>query len=99
MNIGSGWTKLNAEGKTIISIQVDETFKEIFPQLKNVRFGLRQLIHTEQTSENSPHWTVYAYVPETNNAKRVDEANKEITAEAQKTAERSESSYEQLSQL
>lgn len=82
-NIGSGWTQTSATGKTIISIQIDEVFREMFPQLKNLRFGLSQIVQSERESDKSPHWKVYAYVPDAkNNTKKVEEANQAITADA-----------------
>jgi hypothetical protein len=101
--IGSGWTGVNTNGKTIISIQIDEVLKEMIPQLKNVKFGLTQMLQSERTSEKSPHWKVYAYVPQqNNNAEKAEEANKAITAEAQQNAETfeyDEYAYESTSQL
>lgn len=101
--IGSGWTGVSANGKTIISIQIDDVLKEMIPQLKNLRFGLTQIVQSERTSEKSPHWKVYAYVPQqNNNAEKAEEANKAITAEAQQNAEAyefDEYAYESTSQL
>ena len=100
--IGSGWTKCSQDGKTIISIQVDEVLKEMIPQLKNLRFGLSQIVQSERTSDKSPHWKVYAYVPQKEDTKKVEEANKAIAAEAQSNAETSEYdeyAYEYPSQL
>lgn len=80
--VGSGWTKVSNDGKTQISIQIDEVLKEMIPQLKNLRFGLVQLVQSERTSEKSPHWKVYAYVPQQMDSKKVEEANKAITESA-----------------
>jgi len=97
--VGSGWTGVSQNGKTQISIQIDETFKEMFPQLKNIRFGLSQILQSERTSEKSPHWKFYAYVPQ-QDSKKIEKANKAIAEEAQANAEiYDEYAYEQTSQL
>lgn len=80
--VGSGWTKVSQDGKTQISIQFDDVLKEAIPQLKNLRFGLTQLLQSERTSEKSPHWRMYAYIPQQDD-KKAEEANKAIAAEAQ----------------
>lgn len=95
--VGSAWTKASQDGKTQISIQIDETFKELFPELKNIKFGLSQLLQTERTSEKSPHWKVYAFVPQQQDAKKVEEANKAIAEQA--SAEFDEYAYETTPEL
>ena len=82
--VGSGWTKVSQDGKTQIGIQFDDVLKEAIPQLKNLRFGLTQLLQSERTSDKSPHWRLYAYIPQPQqDNQKVEEANKAIAAEAQ----------------
>lgn len=70
MQIGSCWTKTEEkeDGKksvTGISISLDESILEIYPQLKNIRFVLKPLT-AEQRGEkqNAPHWRLTMYKPQ-----------------------------------
>ena len=96
--IGSGWTKVSQDGKTGISIQIDEVLKEMIPQLKSIRIGLTQLTQSERTNDKSPHWKVYAYVPQQQDNKKVEEANKAIASQAS-AEEFDEYAYDNPSQL
>lgn len=81
MHIGSGWTKTNKEGNTFISITIDESLRELFPQLNNLRFILSYV--SERTSDKAPHWKLSTFVSSKDDgSNKTTEANQEIIKEA-----------------
>lgn len=81
MQLGSAWTKTKKEGGTYISVSLDDTIKELFPQLKDLRIVLSYL--TERKSDNAPHWNVSAFVPKVNNFDTANnDANESIIKDA-----------------
>lgn len=62
MKIGNGWTKNTEDGKTYISISLDDTLCEVFPQLKaieqNCFMTLFNIPKEERKTENSPGWVL-----------------------------------------
>ena len=81
MQLGSAWTKTNKEGDTYISVSLDDTIKELFPQLKELRIVLSYL--SERKSDNAPHWKVSAFVPKVNNFDTANaDANESILKDA-----------------
>lgn len=58
MKIGSGWDNFTNEGKEYISVAIDDAIKEIYPELKNLSFGLSRIPVSEAQPENSPNWSV-----------------------------------------
>ena len=67
MNIGSAWAKTEEkDGKKVvasISVSIDKAILELYPQLKNLRFGLKPIPQEQRTKDNSPHYRVFAYKP------------------------------------
>lgn len=62
MIIGSGFYNATDDGKTYISLSIDETILELHPELKQVRFSLLE-IPQEERKENSPHYRLSVYKP------------------------------------
>lgn len=58
MKIGSGWTKTTDDNKTFISVALDETVLELYPQLKELNISLGFADKSERKKENSPGWNV-----------------------------------------
>ena len=68
MNIGSAWAKTEEkDGKKVvasISVSIDKAILELYPQLKNLRFGLKPIPQEQRGNENSPHYRAFVYKPE-----------------------------------
>lgn len=68
MNIGSAWAKTEEkDGKKIvtgISITFDDAIISLYPQLKEVKFGLKPIPQEQRTKERSPHYRVTMYKPQ-----------------------------------
>lgn len=78
MKIGSGWTKTSKEGNTFISIALDDTFLELFPQLKNCNVSLGHIKEGDRKNENSPAWTVSLSVKKQKTEEEKEELQKDI---------------------
>ena len=68
MNIGSAWSKTEEkDGKKVlvsISVSLDNTILELYPQLKGLRFGLKPIPQEQRTKDNSPNYRAFVYKPE-----------------------------------
>lgn len=65
MQIGSGWTSEDDNGALkAISLMLDETVCELYPQLKGIKFALKPIPKEQRKTEKSPGWRVVAFVPE-----------------------------------
>jgi uncharacterized protein (DUF736 family) len=68
MNIGSAWAKTEEkDGKKVltgISIGLDDTVKELFPQLAKVKFVLKPIPADQRKKENSPNYRLVTYKPQ-----------------------------------
>lgn len=62
MDIGSVFFNATDDGKTYMSVVLDDVIKEIYPILKEIRFSLIE-IPEEKRKENSPIYKVSAYKP------------------------------------
>ncbi len=58
MNAGYGWTKTTEDGKTYISISLDEIFGAWFPFLNKIYITLWHIPKDERKSEKSPNWVL-----------------------------------------
>lgn len=58
MRIGNAWTKTSEEGKTFISVALDEVILEKYPFLKNCFINLWYIPSEERKNENSPDWNI-----------------------------------------
>ena len=58
MKIGNAWTKTSDDGKTFISVALDEVILEQCPFLKNCFINLWRIPQEERKNENSPGWNV-----------------------------------------
>ena len=52
MRIGSAWTKNTDDGKTFISVALDEVVIALFPELKNFNISLGHIPAEERRTEN-----------------------------------------------
>ena len=77
MRIGSAWTKNSNDGKTYISVALDETFLELFPQIKDCNISLSHIPAESRSSENSPSWSLSL----TKRKPKTDEAKPEAKEE------------------
>lgn len=79
MQIGSAWTKVeDKDGKKIvtgISVQLDDSIKELYPQLKNVRFVLKPIPPEQRTTDKAPQWRYVMYKPQEQTQANVDNSN------------------------
>lgn len=66
LDIASVFFNATDEGKTYMSIVIDDVFKEIYPILKDIRFSLIE-IPDEKRKENSPIYKISAYKPKEKN--------------------------------
>lgn len=62
MNIGSGFYNITENGTNYISISLDETILELYPNLQKVKFALNEIPANEQ-KENGPHYRLSMYKP------------------------------------
>lgn len=87
MKIGSGWTKNNNDGDTFISIALDETVLELYPQLKNCNISLGWIKDEDRKKENSPAWSVNLSVKKQkkDDKEAVKNAEEKIINSAQQT--------------
>lgn len=59
MKIGSAWrTQTKETKKDYLSVKLDETILELYPQLKKMNIALWINDITEQTHEKAPHYTM-----------------------------------------
>ena len=58
MKIGNAWTKTSEDGKTFLSVALDEVILEQYPFLKNCFINLWHIPAEERKNENSPGWNV-----------------------------------------
>ena len=58
MRIGSAWTKNTDDGKTFISVALDEVVIALFPELKDFNISLGHIPAEERRTENSPAWGI-----------------------------------------
>ena len=58
MKIGNAWTKTSEDGKTFLSVALDEVLLEQYPFLKNCFINLWRIPQEDRKNENSPHWNV-----------------------------------------
>lgn len=68
MNIGSAWAKTEEkDGKKIltgISIGLDDSICELYPQLSRVKFVLKPIPNEQRTREKSPNYRLVMYKPQ-----------------------------------
>lgn len=58
MKIGNAWTKTSEDGKTFLSVALDEVILEQYPFLKNCFINLWRIPAEDRKNENSPGWNV-----------------------------------------
>lgn len=58
MKTGNGWTNTTEDGKTYISISLDEVFGACFPFLNKIYITLWHIPKEERKNENSPSWVL-----------------------------------------
>ena len=58
MRIGNAWTKTFEDGRTFISVALDEGILKKYPFLKNCFINLWRIPQEERKNENSPGWNV-----------------------------------------
>lgn len=101
MRIGSGWTRTKRDdaGKTFIAIALDDSFKELCPQLKNCSLILSYISPEDRRSEKAPGWALNLMKDDEDKKsqnKDVASAEKEIQQEASKPTGGSEIGDEEI---
>lgn len=101
MRIGSGWTRTKKDdaGKTFIAIALDDSFKELCPQLKNCSLILSYISPEDRKSEKAPGWALNLMKDDENKKtqnKDAVTAEKEIQQEGSKASEGSEIGDEEI---
>lgn len=58
MKIGNAWTKTSDDGRTFISVALDEVILGKYPFLENCFINLWRIPAEDRKNENSPSWNV-----------------------------------------